>query len=35
MLWFLQNLASGIISGIALFFTKNKLENIYKEKNEE
>lgn len=30
MVWLLQNIASGIVSGIAVFITKEKLEKIYK-----
>lgn len=35
ILWLLQNIASGIVSGVAIFFTKDKLEKIYKKDDNE
>lgn len=35
IVWLLKSIASGIVSGVAVFFTKEKLEKIYKEESDE
>jgi hypothetical protein len=35
IMWLLQNIASGVVSGVAVFITKDKLEKIFKRKKNE